>query len=81
MLTNPTLDKLQRLRLTGMYDAYREQLESSRYDALDFDERFALLLDRQEAEKTTDGCKPASTRPNCARTPASKTSTTASPAD
>ena len=51
MLTNPTLDKLQRLRLTGMYDAYREQLESSRYDALDFDERFALLLDRQEAEQ------------------------------
>ena len=51
MLTNPTLDKLQRLRLTGMYDAYREQLESSRYDALDFDERFAILLDRQEAEQ------------------------------
>ena len=51
MLTNPTLDKLPRLRLTGMYDAYREQLESSRYDALDFDERFALLLDRQEAEQ------------------------------
>ncbi len=53
MLTNPTLDKLQRLRLTGMYDAYREQLESSRYDALGFDERFALLLDRQEAEQDT----------------------------
>ena len=53
MLTNPTLDKLQRLRLNGMYDAYREQLESSRYDALGFDERFALLLDRQEAEQDT----------------------------
>jgi len=53
MLTNPTLDKLQRLRLTGMYDAYREQLESSRYDALGFDERFALLLDCQEAEQDT----------------------------
>lgn len=53
MLTNPTLDKLQRLRLTGMYDAYREQLGSSRYDALGFDDRFALLLDRQEAEQDT----------------------------
>ena len=51
MLTNPTLDKLQRLRLTGMYDAYREQLESTRYDALTFDERFAMLIDRQEAEQ------------------------------
>ena len=53
MLTNPTLDKLQRLRLTGMHDAYREQLASSRYDALGFDERFALLLDHQEAEQDT----------------------------
>lgn len=50
MLTNPTLDKLQRLRLTGMYDGYREQLESTRYDDLHFDERFALLVDRQEAD-------------------------------
>lgn len=53
MLSNPTLDKLQRLRLSGMYDAYREQLESARYDALDFDERLALLVDRQEAEQDT----------------------------
>lgn len=51
MLTNPTLDKLQQLRLTGMYDAYREQLESTRYDALTFDERFAMLIDRHEAEQ------------------------------
>ena len=34
MLTNPTLDKLQRLRLTGMYEAYREQLESTRLQIL-----------------------------------------------
>ncbi len=51
MLTNPTLDKLQRLRLTGMHDAYREQLGSSRHEALDFDERLALLVDRQETEQ------------------------------
>jgi len=51
MLTNPTLDKLQRLRLTGMYDAYREQLESTRYDGLAFDERFGLLVDRQEVDQ------------------------------
>ena len=51
MLTNPTLDKLQRLRLTGMYDGYREQLESTRYDGLAFDERLGLLVDRQEADQ------------------------------
>ncbi len=51
MLTNPTLDKLQRLRLDGIHAAYREQLESTRYDALAFDERFAMLIDRQETEQ------------------------------
>ncbi len=51
MLTNPTLDKLQRLRLDGIHAAYREQLESARYDALAFDERFAMLIDRQETEQ------------------------------
>ena len=81
MLTNPTLDKLQRLRLTGMHDAYREQLESSRYDALNFDERFALLLDRHEAEQEHRHLQSRLKRASCGRTPASKTSTIASPGD
>ena len=58
MLTNPTLGKLQRMRLTGIYDAYREQLESTRYDALTFDERFAMLIDRHERNKTCGDCRP-----------------------
>ena len=51
MLTHPTLDKLQKLRFDGMCAAYREQLESTQYDELSFDERFALLVDRQEVEQ------------------------------
>ncbi len=51
MLTNPTLDKLQELRLTGMHTAYLEQLESTHYDSLTFDERFGLVVDREHTER------------------------------
>jgi DNA replication protein DnaC len=51
MLTHPTLDQLQDLRLTAMLDAYREQCDNADYDSLSFDERFALLVDRQHIER------------------------------
>jgi len=51
MLTHPTLDQLQDLRLTGMLAAYREQLQSADYDSLGFDERLALLVDREHIER------------------------------
>jgi DNA replication protein DnaC len=51
MLTNPTLEQLQDLRLHGMGTAYREQLENADYDGLGFDERFALLVDREHIER------------------------------
>ena len=45
MLTHPTLDKLQDLRLSAMSTAYQEQCQSTQYDDLTFDERFGLLVD------------------------------------
>jgi DNA replication protein DnaC len=51
MLTNPTSDKLQELRLCAMSVAYREQLESTDYDSLTFDERFGLLVDREHTDR------------------------------
>ena len=51
MLTHPTLEKLQELRLTGMQTGYHEQLESPDYEALSFDERFGLLVDREHTER------------------------------
>jgi len=51
MLTNPTLDKLQELRLTGMHAAYSEQLESTDHHDLTFDERFGLLVDREHTQR------------------------------
>jgi DNA replication protein DnaC len=51
MLTNPTTEKLQELRLTGMQGAYREQRESDEYDSLTFDERFGFIVDREYTER------------------------------
>lgn len=47
MLTNHTLDTLRSLKLTGMADAFAEQREQSATHDLSFDERFALLVDRE----------------------------------
>ena len=47
MLPQPTLDKLQMLRLTGMYQALVEQLQMPDIAALTFEERFGLLIDRE----------------------------------
>ncbi len=47
MLHHPTLDKLQQLRLNGMLQALREQLDLPAAAALSFEERLGLLVDRE----------------------------------
>jgi len=47
MLNQPTIEKLQTLRLYGMANAFRTQLETPATHELSFDERFALLVDEQ----------------------------------
>jgi DNA replication protein DnaC len=51
MLTQPPLDKLQTLRLTGRYQAFVEQLQMPDIAALTFEERFGLLVDRELTER------------------------------
>jgi DNA replication protein DnaC len=51
MLTHPTLDKLQTLRLTGMYQALIEQRQVPDMVALTFEERLGLLVDRELTER------------------------------
>ena len=51
MLTHPTLDKLQTLKLSGMYHALVEQLQMADVAALSFEERFGLLVDRELTER------------------------------
>ena len=47
MLHHPTLDKLLALRLTGMAKAFSEQMDLPESQALSFEERLGLLVDRE----------------------------------
>lgn len=47
MMAQQTLDQLYALRLTGMAEALEEQMRLSDISSLTFDERFALLLERE----------------------------------
>lgn len=47
MLNEPTLTKLLALKLNGMVDALEEQRKSAQTAALSFEERLALLVERQ----------------------------------
>lgn len=52
MLSNPTSDKLRALRLDGMNEALEEQRRNPDISALEFEERLALLVERQWLWKT-----------------------------
>jgi DNA replication protein DnaC len=47
MLNQPTIEKLHSMKLHGMADAFHAQLETADTSQLGFEERFALLVDRQ----------------------------------
>ena len=51
MLTHPTLDKLQSLRLQGMRQALEEQMHRSDIEELSFEERYGLVVDREYTER------------------------------
>src|SRR3954470_8032382 len=53
MLTHPTHERLITLGLTGMAKAFEEQRRSPDLDALPFEERVGLLVDREAAERDT----------------------------
>jgi DNA replication protein DnaC len=47
MLNEPTMNKLYEMKLNGMAEAYEEQRSQSRTSDLSFEERFAMLVERQ----------------------------------
>ena len=53
MLTHPTHERLIALGLTGMAKALEEQRQSPDLNALPFEERLGLLVDREAAERDT----------------------------
>ena len=53
MLTHPTVDKLHQLRCAGMAKALAEQLGSPEVEALSFEERLGLIVDRELTERAS----------------------------
>jgi DNA replication protein DnaC len=51
MLTTATLDKLHALNLMGMARAFQEQQGRADYQALTFEERLGLLVDREQQDR------------------------------
>ena len=47
MLNQQTIEKLHSLKLHGLADAFRAQMETTEASQLSFEERFALLVDQQ----------------------------------
>lgn len=52
MLTHPTLEKLQALKLSGMVKALSEQMNMPDVRDLSFEERLGLLVDREMTERS-----------------------------
>lgn len=51
MLTNATLEKLHSLSLGGMARALTEQLDNAEFQALSFEERLGMLVDREAQDR------------------------------
>ena len=62
MLRIPTLEKMRELKFHGMVRAFEEQLASSQYAELGFDERLGFLIDRERTERENRRLKARLTR-------------------
>ena len=51
MLTNPTIETLKTLKLQGMIQALEEQQQNAAVNALSFEERIALVVDRERLHR------------------------------
>ena len=51
MLTHPILEKLQLMRFYGMLTALEEQMQMADIEKLSFEDRLALLVDREMTER------------------------------
>lgn len=50
-MINQTIEKLSELRLRGFVQGVREQLEDSKYNELSFEQRLAMLVDREHLRR------------------------------
>ena len=57
MLTQPLLDKLSKLHLSGFRAALEEQLHNPQYDDLSFEERLGLLVDIETTRRANNSLR------------------------
>jgi hypothetical protein len=65
MLNEPTIDKLQALRLPGMLSAWQEQQRQADLAGLGFDERFALLVEAEWLRRENERLGAICAKPSC----------------
>jgi hypothetical protein len=75
MLTQPTLEKLQTLKLLGMVKGLEEQLQMTGLEEIGFVERLGLLVDREITDREVDDSRIVSPRRAYVTRRRSKTST------
>lgn len=75
MLTHPTREQITALGLSGMGKSLEEQCRQPDIEALSFEERLALLVDRELSSARTSGSAAGSSSPACARPQPSRTPT------
>ena len=81
MLNQQTTDQLRALKLTGMLEAWEQQREQPQTHDLSFDERLALLVEREVLHRENRRLARLLKAANCGSMPVSRTSTTAIPGD
>jgi hypothetical protein len=67
MLSHPTIDRLRELGLNGMVHALEEQRRQSDSADLGFEDRLAMLVDREVLERDNKRLKAGCASPGCAR--------------
>ncbi|HET9958039.1 MAG TPA: hypothetical protein VFQ61_26255 [Polyangiaceae bacterium] len=69
MLKEPTLERLQALRLLAMATAWDEQQRHPDIQSMTFDERFALLVEAGKGIRSTTAEKLGGSDPQCPLSP------------
>lgn len=57
MLNTTTLEKLQDMKLDGMANGFKEQMSSTQYESLSFEERLGLLVDVESIARQNKALK------------------------
>lgn len=52
MSTTTTIDKLKSLKLAGMAQAFEDQIASTTFNELSFEERIAIMIDREATHRS-----------------------------